>query len=101
MPETAEYLSTNFTPPPIPLTMFKEEEILPGGNPPEPLDQSLMTSARHGDMTAFGELIERHRATCLAVATMMLRNRSDAEDEVQNAFCKAFQRLDQYRADGS
>jgi len=101
MPETAEYLSTNFIPPPIPLTIFKEEEILPGGNPPEPIDQSLMTSARHGDMTAFGELIERHRATCLAVASMMLRNRSDAEDEVQNAFCKAFQRLDQYRADGS
>ena len=31
----------------------------------------------------------------------MIRNISDAEDEVQNAFWKAFQRLDQFRGDGS
>jgi RNA polymerase sigma-70 factor (ECF subfamily) len=32
---------------------------------------------------------------------MMMRNRSDAEDEVQNAFWKAFQRLDQFRGEGT
>ena len=31
----------------------------------------------------------------------MVRNRSDAEDEVQNACWKAFQRLAQYRGDGT
>src|SRR5436309_2815221 len=50
---------------------------------------------------AFGQLIERHRKTCLKRATTMIRNRSDAEDEVQNAFWKAFQRLDQFRAEGT
>ena len=32
---------------------------------------------------------------------LMIRNRSDAEDEVQNAFWKAFQRLDQFRGEGT
>jgi RNA polymerase sigma-70 factor (ECF subfamily) len=32
---------------------------------------------------------------------LMVRNRSDAEDEVQNAFWKAFQRLEQYRGEGT
>jgi RNA polymerase sigma-70 factor (ECF subfamily) len=32
---------------------------------------------------------------------LMVRNRGDAEDEVQNAFWKAYQRLDQYRGEGS
>jgi RNA polymerase sigma-70 factor (ECF subfamily) len=31
----------------------------------------------------------------------MIHNRCDAEDEVQNAFWKAFQRLDQFRGEGS
>ncbi|HKE24477.1 MAG TPA: sigma-70 family RNA polymerase sigma factor [Bryobacteraceae bacterium] len=67
----------------------------------EPEDEALLSAARNGDSDAFGELVERHRAACLRRATLMLRNRGDAEDEVQNAFWKAFQRLDQYRGEGS
>jgi RNA polymerase sigma-70 factor, ECF subfamily len=63
-------------------------------------EQALVAAARNGDAVAFGELIERHRKECLKRAMMMIRNRSDAEDEVQNAFCKAFQRLDQFRGEG-
>ena len=66
----------------------------------EGLEQGLVSAARHGDRTAFGELVDLHRATCLRVATLRLRNRSDAEDEVQNALWKAFQHLDQFRSDG-
>src|SRR5690242_5229907 len=51
-------------------------------------EQALVAAARNGDTVAFGELIERHRKECLKRAMMMIRNRSDAEDEVQNAFCK-------------
>ena len=54
-----------------------------------------------GDSLAFGELIQRHRTTCLKRAMLMIRNRSDAEDEVQNAFWKAFQRLEQFRGEGT
>src|SRR5690348_5536113 len=68
------------------------------GDPP---DEVLVNEARAGDVRAFGELINRHRNACLKRATLMLRNRSDAEDEVQNAFWKALQRLDQFRGEGS
>jgi RNA polymerase sigma-70 factor (ECF subfamily) len=64
-------------------------------------EDALVAAAKHGDTEAFGELIERHRKTCLKRAMMMIRNRSDAEDEVQNAFWKAFQRLDQFRGEGT
>src|SRR5215467_9035343 len=64
-------------------------------------EEVLVAAARLGDVRAFGELIERHRSVCLKRAMMMMRNRSDAEDEVQNAFWKAFQRLDQFRGEGS
>lgn len=66
----------------------------------DPVDNELVQSARAGDVRAFGELIRRHWTGCLNRATQMLRNRSDAEDEVQNAFWKALQRLDQFRGDG-
>jgi len=61
----------------------------------------LIASARNGDVQAFGELLERHRSACLKRAMLIIRNRSDAEDEVQNAFWKAFQRLEQFRGEGS
>jgi RNA polymerase sigma-70 factor (ECF subfamily) len=64
-------------------------------------EEDLISAAKKGDAEAFGELIERHRKSCLKRATTMIRNRSDAEDEVQNAFWKAFQRLDQFRAEGT
>jgi RNA polymerase sigma-70 factor (ECF subfamily) len=64
-------------------------------------EEDLVASAKKGDKEAFGELIQRHRNACLKRATLMIHNRSDAEDEVQNAFWKAFQRLDQFRGEGS
>lgn len=64
-------------------------------------EEILIEAAKNGDTDAFGELVERHRKSCLKRATTMVRNRSDAEDEVQAAFWKAFQRLDQFRAEGS
>jgi len=80
----------------------------PGGDSPRPVDEggapteeALVAAARKGDTAAFGELIQRHRNACLKRAMLMIRNRSDAEDEVQNAFWKAFQRLDQFRGEGT
>jgi RNA polymerase sigma-70 factor (ECF subfamily) len=64
-------------------------------------EEELVASAKGGDKEAFGELIQRHRNGCLKRATLMIHNRSDAEDEVQNAFLRAFQRLDQFRGEGS
>jgi RNA polymerase sigma-70 factor (ECF subfamily) len=64
-------------------------------------EEELVASARCGNKEAFGELIQRHRNACLKRAMLMIHNRCDAEDEVQNAFWKAFQRLDQFRGEGS
>jgi RNA polymerase sigma-70 factor, ECF subfamily len=63
-------------------------------------ENELVAAARTGDVQAFGELIERHRGACVKRAMLMIRNRTAAEDEVQNAFWKAFQRLDQFRREG-
>ena len=64
-------------------------------------DEELVAASQGGDRKAFGELIRRHYNTVLKRAIFMIRNRSDAEDEVQNACWKAFQRLEQYRSEGT
>lgn len=59
-------------------------------------DGELVQLAQGGDTSAFAELVQRHVTVCLSRAFLILRNRSDAEDEVQNAFCKAFECLNQF-----
>ena len=59
-------------------------------------DAQLVDLTRSGYEEAFGELVRRHRAKCIDIAGYILKNRSDAEDEAQNAFVKAFRHLDQY-----
>jgi RNA polymerase sigma-70 factor (ECF subfamily) len=65
-----------------------------------PIEDLLLDVSRQGDIHAFGLLIEPYYAACLKRAATMLRNRGDAEDEVQNALYKAFHRLKQYRGEG-
>ena len=62
-------------------------------------DRELVAQAREGSQEAFGTLITRHYRTCVNIASFILRDRSDAEDEVQKACCKAFEHLDQYHGD--
>lgn len=66
---------------------------------PELTDEALVDRAQSGDNTAFAELIRRHQPACMKLATSILRNHDDAEDEVQNACWKAFQHLDQFQKD--
>jgi len=65
------------------------------------VEQDLIASARQGDTAAFGELIKRNYANCLKRASSLIRNPTDAEDEVQNACWKAFERLAQFRGEGT
>jgi len=62
-------------------------------------DQELVELARNEHQDAFGELLRRHRQKCVDLATFFLRNRGDAEDEVQNAFSKAYAHLDQFHGE--
>jgi RNA polymerase sigma-70 factor, ECF subfamily len=60
-------------------------------------DADLVESARQGDERAFGELVKRHHHWCVGLASGILRDRGDAEDEAQNAYWNAFQHLNQYQ----
>src|SRR6516165_7299726 len=60
-------------------------------------DAQLVASARRNNRDAFGELIRRHHPACLRQAIYMLRNRGEAEEEVQNAYMRAYEHLDQFQ----
>ena len=64
-------------------------------------DEELLQLALLGDRAAFDGLIQKHYHMCLRRAGFMLRNRADAEEEVQNACWRAFERLGQYRGEGT
>ena len=54
-------------------------------------DADLVRMARENNQEAFGQLVERHRGASIRFATYLLRDRGEAEEEVQNAFWKAFE----------
>jgi len=62
-------------------------------------DAELVSIARERDRAAYDELVRRHRSACLRFASSRLHDRGEAEEEVQNAFWKAFEHLDQFRGD--
>jgi RNA polymerase sigma-70 factor (ECF subfamily) len=59
-------------------------------------DESLIDRTLHGDLAAFEQLVERHRAIVFRVAARIV-GPHDAEDVSQDSFLRAFHRLDQYR----
>lgn len=62
-------------------------------------DEELVVAAQQGDNAAFSELMRRHYQSALKLATSILRDRQDAEDEVQNACWKAYEHLVQFHQD--
>ena len=60
----------------------------------------LARMAKHGDSGAFEKLMQCHYRFCLKKAQSILRNHSDAEDEVQNACVLAWKHISEYRAEG-
>ena len=65
---------------------------------PELDEAELVRAVQDGDRAAFGELVERYVDEAHAVATSIVRNRSDAEDAVQDAFIRALERIDHLAA---
>jgi RNA polymerase sigma-70 factor (ECF subfamily) len=62
-------------------------------------DDLLVTQSQRGDDQSFAELIRRHQSSCIKLALSILRDRQDAEDEVQNAMSKAFEHIEQFQQD--
>ncbi len=78
-------------------------EIQQNGNLPmkhdSESDARLVTLAEEGSGGAFAELTRRNYNASLKLAQSILRDRQEAEDEVQNAYWKAYQRLEQFHHD--
>jgi RNA polymerase sigma-70 factor (ECF subfamily) len=61
-----------------------------------PSDEALVASARAGNANDFGELVRRHSRQVYGMSFRVLKNREDAEDNLQNAFCKAYGKIRQF-----
>jgi RNA polymerase sigma-70 factor (ECF subfamily) len=64
-------------------------------------DEVLVAAAKDGDLGAFEELVARHRDKVYARALSILRNEEDALDLSQEAWIKAWQRLQQFQGESS
>ncbi len=69
--------------------------VSPAGDDP---DRELVRRARAGQTAAFGELVERHGDVVYRVAARVV-GPHEAEDVSQDAFLRAFHRLDRFRGE--
>jgi RNA polymerase sigma-70 factor (ECF subfamily) len=56
-------------------------------------DHSIVRAVLAGDKDAYGALVRSHSSTIFRVAFRMIGNEADAEDVVQEAFLRGYQRL--------
>jgi RNA polymerase sigma-70 factor (ECF subfamily) len=64
-------------------------------------DLELIARAREGDELAFRAIIERHNQPLYRLARAVLKDDSEAEDAVQEAYLKAFGALAAFRGESS
>jgi RNA polymerase sigma-70 factor, ECF subfamily len=62
-------------------------------------DADVVVLAQGGDREAFSQLMARHYRTSVNLAASILRDRTEAEDQAQNAWTKALEHLDQFQGD--
>ncbi len=60
-------------------------------------DIALVASAVAGDVQAFEKLIRKYDRQIFRIAQHITQNREDAEDVVQDAFLKAYEKLSQFQ----
>jgi RNA polymerase sigma-70 factor, ECF subfamily len=59
-------------------------------------DRDLVEKAKTGDRRAFGKLVEKYQRRVYSLAFGILRQREDAWDVAQEAFVKAYKKLDRF-----
>src|ERR1700712_3236269 len=68
---------------------------------PEPVevhpDVALVARAKQGDTAAYEQLVRQYERQIFRVAQHITQNREDAEDIAQDAFLKAYEKLDQFQ----
>ena len=66
------------------------------GNEPHP-DVALVERVRAGDAAAYDQLVRKYERQIFRIAQHITQNREDAEDVMQDAFVKAYEKLDQFQ----
>ena len=62
-------------------------------------DYELVIRAQQSDEAAFGELMRRTSSASFKLAVSILRDRQEAEDEVQNSYLKAWRHVGQFQGE--
>ncbi|WP_235298180.1 RNA polymerase sigma factor [Portibacter marinus] len=63
------------------------------------LDDELLQRCKEGDTSAFRALVNTYKDASFTLASSVLKDSSLAEDAVQTAFIKVFEKLDSFRHD--
>ncbi|MDP1676847.1 MAG: sigma-70 family RNA polymerase sigma factor [Bacteroidota bacterium] len=56
-------------------------------------DNEIIRRVIDGDQRAYAELVERHKDKAMTLAMRMLKNKSEAEEALQDAFVRAYKAL--------
>src|SRR5215470_2806916 len=62
-------------------------------------EERLLTQARAGSAEAFSKLVDTHWSRVYGISLRILKNREDAEDNLQNVLCKAYRNIRQFNGD--
>jgi len=60
-------------------------------------DVALVERVRSGDEQAYDKLVRKYERQVFRIAQHITQNREDAEDAMQDAFLKAYEKLDQFQ----
>jgi RNA polymerase sigma-70 factor (ECF subfamily) len=60
-------------------------------------DVALVERVRGGDVAAYDTLVRKYERQIFRIAQHITQNREDAEDVMQDAFLKAYEKLDQFQ----
>jgi len=79
------------------LKLSKMSTIQTSGTEEVHPDVLLVERARAGDVQAFEKLVRQYDRQVFRIANHITQNREDAEDVVQDAFLKAYEKLNQFQ----
>ena len=62
-------------------------------------ENALLEQAKAGNSDAFSELVRQNSSSVFGISLKILKNREDAEDNLQNVFCKAYRKIRNFQGD--
>ena len=77
-------------------TLMATIQPIAGENEQHP-DVALVERVRGGDVSAYDTLVRKYDRQIFRIAQHITQNREDAEDVMQDAFLKAYEKLDQFQ----